>query len=164
MSALSEDIRAGLDVRAALEAAGITQDDPDYADLMASECDVQDRLVRILRAARHTEAQSKALAEIVAENKDRKQRLDAKVARLREIVLRAMGDLGLKKIEAPDLSASVSQSRPKVIVTDETLLPDDVCVFKREPSKTAISEWLKERPCPGAELSNGGATLTLRSR
>ncbi len=164
MSALSDDIRAGLDVRGALEAAGITAEDPDYAELLASECDVQDRLVRILRAARRTEAQSKALAEILADNRERKARLDTKAERLRGVVLHAMQELGLKRLEGPDLTASLGAGKPKVIVTDDAALPDDVCVMKREPSKAAIAAWLAEKPCPGAELSNATPSLTVRSR
>ncbi len=164
MSALSEDIRTGLDVRAALEAAGITQDDPDYADLMASECDVQDRLVRILRAARHTEAQSKALAEIVADNRDRKARLDTKAERLRGVVLHAMQELGLKKLAAPDFDATLAAARPKVVITDLSKVPDRFCRFSREPDKQALLAALLRDEVPGADLGNGGDTLTIRRK
>lgn len=151
-------------VAAALVAADITPDDPDFAELMASETDIQDRLVRILRAARHTEAQSEALAAIVKDNKDRKARLDNKAERLRGVVLQAMGDLGLTKLSAPDLTATISAGKPKVVITDPDKLPDDACVFKREPSKTAIAAALAEGPVAGAEWSNATPVLTVRTR
>lgn len=164
MSALSDDIRAGLDVRGALEAAGITAEDPDYAELLASECDVQDRLVRILRAARRTEAQSKALAEILADNRERKGRLDTKAERLRGVVLHAMQELGLKRLEGPDLTASVGSGKPKALITDPAAIPDALCRITREPNKTAIADAMKVGPVPGAEWSNGSANLTVRTK
>ena len=164
MSTLSDDMRVAAEVRAHLIAAGIDADDADLAALMDGECDLIERLRRILRYARQTEALSKALAEMQAEGRERKARLDAKADRLRGVVLHAMQELGLKKIEAPDLTASVGAGRAKVVITDEAALPDDVCVMKREPSKTAIAAWLAEKPCPGAELGNPVPVLTVRVR
>ncbi|MET3481593.1 siphovirus Gp157 family protein [Methylobacterium sp. 1973] len=151
-------------VAAQLIAAGIDETDPDFAELMASETDIQDRLVRVLRAARYTEAQSDALAEIIKDNRERKARLDKKVEDLRSVVIQAMGELGLKKLAGPDLGASLSVGKPKVQVIDPAALPDDVCVFKREPSKTAIAAALAEGPVSGAEWSNPAPVLTVRTR
>ncbi|MGX9980662.1 siphovirus Gp157 family protein [Methylobacterium fujisawaense] len=151
-------------VAAQLIAAGIDETDPDFAELMASETDVLERLRRILRAARHTEAQSKALGEIAAEMRERRARLDKKAERLRGVVLEAMGELGLTKLEGPDLTATVSDGKPKVVITDEAALPDDACVFKREPSKTAIAAALAEGSVAGAEWSNPAPVLTVRTR
>lgn len=161
---LHQEMDVASRVAAALIAADITPEDPDFAELMASETDIQDRLVRILRAARHTEAQSEALAGILRDNKDRKARLDNKAERLRGVVLQAMSDLGLTKLTAPDLSASVGTSRPSVVITDEAALPDEVCALKRVPSKTAIAAALAEGPVTGASMSNGAPSLTIRTR
>jgi stress response protein YsnF len=151
-------------VAAQLIAAGIDETDPDFVELMASETEILERLRRILRAARHTEAQSEALAGIVKDNRERKARLDNKAERLRGVVLQAMSDLGLKKLEGPDLTATVGAGKPKVVITDEAALPDDACVFKREPSKIAIAAALAEGPVPGAEWANPQPVLTVRTR
>lgn len=164
MTSLADEMKIASLVASHLAAAGITEEDPDFADLMSSECEVLERLKRILRAARYTEGQSKALAEILADNRERKSRLDTKAERLRSVVLQAMQELGLKKLEAPDLTASVGAGRPKVTITDEAALPDDVCVFARTPDKRAIAAWIAEKPCPGAEMSNAQPTLTVRSK
>lgn len=161
---LHQEMAVASQVAAALIAAGIEPDDPDFAELMASETDVLERLRRILRAARHTEAQSKALGEIQSEMRERKARLDKRAESLRGVVLQALGELGLKKLEAPDFSASVGAPKPSVLITDEAALPDDVCAFKRVPSKTAIAAALAEGPVPGASMSNGTPSLTIRTR
>jgi chromosome condensin MukBEF ATPase and DNA-binding subunit MukB len=151
-------------VAAQLIAAGIDESDPDFVELLSSETDVLERLRRILRAARHTEAQSKALSEIQTEMRERKVRLDKKAESLRGVVLRALGELGLTKLDAPDFSASVGASRPSVVITDEAALPDEVCALKRVPSKTAIAAALAEGPVTGAEWSNATPVLTVRTR
>lgn len=161
---LHQEMALASQVAAQLIAAGIDETDPDFAELMASETDILERLRRILRAARHTEAQSEALAGIVKDNRERKARLDNKAERLRGVVLQAMGELGLKKLDGPDLTATVGAGKPKVVITDEAALPDDACIFKREPSKTAIAAALAEGPVNGAEWSNPVPVLTVRTR
>ncbi|MCJ2085013.1 siphovirus Gp157 family protein [Methylobacterium sp. E-005] len=161
---LHQEMATASRVAVQLIAVGIDESDPDFLELMASETDVLERLRRILRAARHTEAQSKALGEIQTEMRERKTRLDKKAESLRGVVLQALGELGLNKLDAPDFSASVGASKPSVVITDEAALPDDVCAFKRVPSKTAIAAALAEGPVAGASLSNGSPSLTIRTR
>lgn len=161
---LHQEMAVAQAVAAQLAAAGIDESDPDFAELLSSETEILERLRRILRAARHTEAQSKALGEIAAEMRERRARLDKKAERLRNVVLEAMGELGLTKLDGPDLSASVSAGKPRVIITDPDALPDEACVFKREPSKTAIAAALAEGPVQGAEWSNPVPVLTVRTR
>lgn len=164
MSGLANDVRVAQDIIAQIADAGIDSEDPDFATLVESECDVLERLRRIIRAARHTDAQAKALAEMLADGRERKARLEKKADRLRGAALWALGELGQKRLEAPDFTATIGAGRPKVVITDADALPDDVCVLKREPSKTAIAEWLAEKPCPGAEFGNPTPSLTVRTR
>ncbi len=161
---LHQEMAVASQVAAALIAAGIEPDDPDYAELLGNETDVLERLRRILRAATRTEAHSEALAGIIKDNRERKARLDSKAERLRGVVLQAMAELGLKKLEGPDLTATVGAGKPKVVITDEAALPDDACVFKREPSKAAIAAALAEGPVSGAEWGNPQPILTVRTR
>lgn len=164
-SPLANEVRVASEIAAQIIAAGIDPEtDPDFAAILGAETDVLDRLRAILRAARYAEAQSKALAEIQAEMRERKARLERKSDSLRGIVMHAMGELGLKKLEAADLTATVSAGKPSVVITDADALPDDVCVMKREPSKAAIREALAEGPVPGAELGNPVPSLTVRVR
>lgn len=164
MSGLADDVRVAREIIAQIADAGIDSDDPDFERLIESECDVLERLRRIIRAARHIDAQAKALADMLAEGRERKARLERKADRLRGAALWALGELGQKRLDAPDFTATVGAGRGKVIITDEAALPDDVCVVKREPSKTAIAEWLSEKPCPGAEFGNPAPSLTVRTR
>jgi len=164
MTSLTDDVHLASQIAEQIIAAGIDEDDEHFADLLASETDVQDRLRRIVRASRYIANDAKALGEMIGEMRERKARLERKAEGLRGAVAWAMGECALKRLNAPDFTATLAAGKPKVIVTDEAALPDDVCVLKREPSKTAIAAWIADKPCPGAEMSNGGPSLTVRVR
>lgn len=161
---LADEVRIAGEVAAQIQAAGVTEDDPDFAALLESETDVQARMVRILRYARHCEAQSKAVGEILAENRERRDRLNRKAEGLRNAVLWGMQEIGLRKLEAADLTASVGAPKAKVLVTDPAAIPDALCKITREPSKTLIAEALAQGPIAGAEMANGSPSLTVRAR
>ena len=149
----------------AIKAAGITEEDPDFATLVESECDAIERLRRMLRAARYAEANAKAVKEMEAEMKDRRARFEGKAETLRAIVKQAMEQIGLPKLEAPDFTASLTASRPGVVIEDEESIPSQLCRIKREPDKTAIRKALEEgEAIPGASLAPASQTLTVRVR
>jgi hypothetical protein len=161
----SQEIATAAFVVQALKDAGITPDDPDFEQLVESECDALERLHRMLRAARWAEAQSKSVKEMEAEMKERRQRFDNKAETLRAIVKQAMQTLGLPKIEAPDLTASLTNTRPGVVIEDEAAIPSQLCKIVRTPDKTAIKAALEQgEEVPGASLSAPSQTLTVRVR
>jgi hypothetical protein len=161
---LAHDVLIGQAVIDEIRVAGIDEDDSDFATLIESECDVLERLRRIIRAARHAEAQSKALAEMQAEMRERKARFEKKADGLRAAVRWALGELGMKRLEAPDFTATLGSGKPKVIVTDDAALPDSLCRIKREPDKTALLAALQAGPVVGAELGNAEPVITVRTR
>jgi Siphovirus Gp157 len=161
---LTDEVRIAAEIMQQLQAAGIESDDPDLPQLLASESNIQGRIVNLLRVSRRTKEYAAALAKIIGEERERKERLDRKAERLRDVALWAMQETGLPKVEAPDLSASVSAGKPKVIIIDEQMLPDAMCRVERTANKTALAQALQHGPIPGAELANGTPTLTVRTR
>jgi hypothetical protein len=161
---LSQEIAIAHRVADALVAAGVTPEDPDYAELMASETDVQKHLARLLRVARREEAESKALDQLQNDMRARQDRKDKRAQDLRAIVKQAMLDLGLKRLPAPDMTVTISAGRQKVVITEEAALPDRFFVTSRSVDKKAVAAALDEGPVPGASLSNGEPSLTIRSR
>ena len=162
---LAHEVRIAQAVVEEILSAGVTHDDPDLTALVESECDVVERLRRILRYARHVEGQTKVLAEMMSEMRDRKARMEAKTEDLRSAVKWAMSEIGLKRIDAPDLTASLSGGKAPLVISDEAALPDDLCRIKREADKTAIRVALDGgREIPGVSLGNPQPTLTVRVR
>lgn len=153
--------------------ARLVADDPEAAEdhrLLADTIDGETGALDIVRALiRHSiEAQSLADAakERAAELKARRERFERRVEAARATVLAMLEALDWReKIEEPDFTASISKGRPSVRITDETALPDTVVRIKSEPDKTAIKAAIDAgHVVPGAELSNGAATLTVRTR
>lgn len=161
---LGDDVRLASEIAGHLRAAGIDEDDPHFGELLASETDVQDRLRRIIRASRHTKADAQTLAGMIDDMRARKTRLEKKADGLKAAVAWAMAEIGMKRIEAADFTASLGSGKAKVVITDADALPDECCVIKREPSKVAIAVALEEGPVAGAEWGNPEPVLTVRTR
>lgn len=141
---LSTDVRLAGEVVDQLKAAGIDPDDMDFATLVESECDLQDRLRRMMRAARWAGKQAEACKTIVDETRERQKRLEAKESRLKQIVLWALQESGLPRLDAPDFSATIAKGKAPLLVTcSPASLPDELCTITREISKSKLREALE---------------------
>jgi len=143
-------------------------DDPEcLADMVEGECrlDLKEAILWGLRKMDSDLAKAEALKIYRAQLSEREDRLRHRAERMKADLLEALQDTGRDKIELPDATLSVRQNPPKVIVTDEAVIPAE---FRREPEppsadKKKIAEALKGgREVPGALLSNGGVNLTVK--
>jgi len=117
---------------------------------------------RILELDAHEEAitaQIKALSE-------RKERFSHQSERIKAAVHVAMSQAELRKMELPVATISVRAVPPKAEITDEAILPSRF--WKPQDPKLdrkAILDALKAKEeVPGATLSNGGETISIRSK
>jgi len=117
---------------------------------------------RILELDAHEEAiaaQIKALSE-------RKERFSHQSERIKAAIHVAMGQAELRKVELPQATLGVRAVPPKAEITDEALIPSKF--FKPQDPKLdrkAILDALKAKEeVPGATLSNGSETISLRVR
>lgn len=115
------------------------------------------------------QAESSAMAEAIAGRiRDMVER-KGRFIRREETARRVIGDLlrqaNVRKVELPECTLSLGHTPPSVRIVDETKLPDAFVRIKREPDKAAIKEALKKgEAVEGAELSNGGESLTIRRK
>lgn len=140
--------------------------DPEtLTDTLDGETGIYDIIDRFIRDARQDDAMAEALSPMQRDMAERKARFTARAERLRDAALKLMNTIGERKIIRPDYTASVRTVPPKVIVTDETALPDPVCKFERKPDKAAIKEALEQgKTVTGATLSNGTQALSIRTK
>jgi hypothetical protein len=127
-----------------VRAAFPEESEDDLADSIEGLSTIDDAIFAVLRAALEREAMAKALGEMIESMAGRKGRLLAGAQSMRAAALHAMQECGLKKLQAPDMSLSVSPGKPKLIITDEAAVPPSLCRVKSEPDKKAIAEWLVE--------------------
>lgn len=138
--------------------------DEDLSDTFEGESlGLEAALLRTLRSAVEREATADALKEMARTMQARMARLAEGAQMLRAAVLNVMTEAGVKKIQAPDMSVSIGAGKQRVQVTDEELIPLDLCRTKIEPDKTKIGKALEAgQEVPGASLSNSVPVLTIR--
>lgn len=142
----------------------LAEDDETLADTIDGETGLLDAIADLIRYAREDEAVEEALDKIIAEMRERKARIGQRAVKRREGALALMQAAGIAKLERPDFTATVAAGRPKVVITDEAVLPQAMFRIKREPDKALIMASLKAGPVEGAALSNAEPVLTVRTR
>lgn len=141
-------------------------DDQTLADTLEGETDLTQLLVAIMRSADEDEMLVAGIKSRTEELQERKKRIERRIETKEAIVLHAMEKANLKKVEVPDFTVSTRATPGAVIVTDEKLIPADYWKAQ-DPTldKAGISADLKaKKDVPGATLSNGGVTLSVRRR
>lgn len=163
MSYLHAQVNDWKVLRERLKAQFPELDDADLIDTLDGEYDVRETCARMLRAAEDDAMMVDGIAARQEQLAARKARLNARIERIRAAVLTAMQETGIRKIEEPEFTASVSRKAPALHITDETGLPDAFVKIERKPDKKAIREALKSgAEVAGAMLDNGGIQLTVR--
>jgi len=137
---------------------GVLHDPEEAAD------DLEGLLASVLRAAVEAQDMSDAARRRADEIDARATRYKAKAESLRAAAFSAMDAVGTKRVELPDLTASIRNPPPRVVITDEAAIPEEYIRVTTSPDKSAISAALKAaRQVPGAELANSIPTLQIRT-
>jgi len=146
--------------------SGLENDQQMLEELLGdAEGDVNDILARLLRAARDAKAMADASAGLIEDMRTRKDRYARRNEAFRATAFAILDALGRKKVELPDLSASIRAGQPSVQITDEDAVPDLYVHMERRIDKQTIASVLKSGgEVPGAELSNSIPTLSIRTK
>jgi hypothetical protein len=132
-------------------------------DAIDGQSDAADQLRAILRHGIEASVFAEALKRHVQVLEQRRARFMAREDACRATVREAMDALGIKKLDAPDFTASIIPGRPRVVVPDVDALPDEFVRTTVEPDLSAISAALKGgAEVPGASFSNAAPVLTVR--
>ena len=164
MADLSRAILAHRQLVAQIRAAFPDVPEEDLADSIEGATDLDDAIAAVIREALAREAMAQGIDEFAAALARRKARLLNGASTLRAAARTAMEEANLKRIPAPDFTASLGEGRAKVIITDLSKIPDQY--LRRadpEPYKKALAEALKAgATVPGAELGNKPQVLNVR--
>lgn len=141
----------------------LAEDDETLFDTLDGLTELTDQIGALLRSANEQTADAEGIKAYVAQLTERKKRLEATAGKKRAIAQNFMRDCGIAKLSLPDFTASVRAVPPGVVIFSAESLPDEFVKIERVPDKAAIKKALKEgRQIPGAQLDNGGETLSIR--
>lgn len=140
-------------------------DEQLITDMMEGETELRPLILKMAEKIGEDNAMILGIEEWAKKVLARKTRLQERVEGFRAIILSAMQMAAINKLESALGTLSLKTVPGKVIVTDESLIPAEYWE-KQDPklSKKLVGEALKAgTKVPGAEMSNGGITLNIRS-
>jgi hypothetical protein len=141
-------------------------DEQTLADTVEGLTDVHEILAAIVRAAIADEALAAGLKCRMADMQDRLNRLQDRAAKRRQIAKDAMVELDLKKLAAPDFTASIRPGMPALVVLNEDAVPKTYW----EPGEPRLRRQILAcdlkggAEIAGATLSNPEPVLSVRTR
>ena len=141
-------------------------DEQTLTDTVEGLTDVHEILAAIVRAALADEALATGLKSRIAEMQERLERLQERAGKRRQVVKDTMVELDLKKLTAPDFSASVRPGMPALLVIDEAAVPS-IYWEPREPRldrQGLLAELRQGAEITGVTLSNPEPVLSVRTK
>jgi hypothetical protein len=141
-------------------------DEQTLADTVEGLTDLHEILVAIIRAALCDEALATGLKGRIAEMESRLGSLQDRAVKRRQIAKDVMVELDLKKLTAPDFTASIRPGMPALMVIDEAAVPS-IYWEPRPPrlNRQELATDLKQgAEIAGVTLSNPEPVLSVRVR
>jgi hypothetical protein len=141
-------------------------DEQTLADTVEGLTDLHEILEAVIRAALADEAMAAGLKGRIAEMQERLDRLQDRSIKRRQIARDVMVELDLKKLSAPDFTASVREGMPALVVLSEEAVPS-IYWQPVQPrlKRQELSQELKQgAEIPGVTLSSPEPILSVRVR
>lgn len=149
----------------AAQIADISANDPDFIrDTIEGETSIRE-IIALLAAE---EGEDKALISGIDSYKAgldaRKDRLLRRIETRRALIANGLDISQIRKLDTPSGTVSLSKIAPKAIIQEEASIPSAYWIPSAPKlDKKALTDALKSgAEIPGATLSNGGQTVTIR--
>jgi Siphovirus Gp157 len=140
-------------------------DDETIRDTLEGITDLQEMIAAVIRSALVDEALHAGLRFRLDDMKERLSRLELRANKKRELALEAMTEVGLTKLEQPDLTASARTGSPALVVIAEDRIPE--AYWLPQPPKldrqAVLAELKRGIEIPGAQMSNLKPVLSVRT-
>jgi hypothetical protein len=141
-------------------------DDETLQDTLEGITDLHEMIAAVIRSALVDEALQTGLRTRLEEMRQRLARLEQRSAKKRELALEAMGEVGLKKLEQPDFTASARAGMPPLVIIAEPDIPQSYWV--PQPPKldrqALLADLKRGEVIHGAELGNPEPCLAVRTK
>src|SRR6516162_4042253 len=136
-------------------------DDQTIADTLEGITDLHEMIAAVIRSALVDEALQAGLRTRLDEMRARLGRLAERGLMKRQLALEAMNEVGLKRLEQPDFTASVRVGLAALVVISEQAIPSDYWI--PQPPKLdrqgLTCDLKRGKEVPGACLGNANPVL-----
>jgi hypothetical protein len=140
----------------------LEEDDVLRQDMIEGETNALELIDNLIEMERVAASLENSLKFYILKMEERKHRFADRRIGLRRFIQQIMEAANLKKVERPAATVSIATGRPKVVIVDESQIPDAYWRIKREVNKEAIATTLKAlRDVPGTTLSNPEPVLRI---
>ncbi|MGB6389343.1 MAG: siphovirus Gp157 family protein [Methyloceanibacter sp.] len=141
-------------------------DDETIRDTLEGITDLHEMIAAVVRSALVDEALQAGLRSRLEDMKTRLSRIEQRGTKKRQLALEAMSEVGLKKLEQPDFTASTRAGSPALVVIAEDTIPDTY--WLAQPAKLdrqgLLGQLKRGDVIPGAQLSNPQPVLMVRTK
>ena len=141
-------------------------DDETIRDTLEGITDLHEMIAAVVRSALVDEALHAGLRSRLEDMKTRLARIEQRGTKKRQLALDAMSEVGLKKLEQPDFTASARAGSPALVVIAEDTIPDTY--WLAQPPKLdrqgLLGQLKRGDVIPGAQLSNPQPVLMVRTK
>jgi hypothetical protein len=143
-----------------------TLDDQTLRDTLEGITDLHEMIAAVIRSALVDEALQAGLRTRLEEMRQRLVRLEERGVKKRQLALDAMCDVGLKKLEQPDFTASTRVGLAPLLIVADDDVPEPYWV--PQPPKldrqSLLADLKRGDLIPGAQLGNPKPCLTVRTK
>lgn len=147
-----------------LEYPQLADDEELLRDTLEGNTRFNEIMDRLLIEMRDNETLAEAAAARIGKLRERQTRLTHRMNFYRSLMHRLLTVTGIQSVALAEAKVSIMKSPEKVIITDESAVPDAFMKITKEPNKAAIKNAIKSGTyVPGAALSNGGTSIAVRT-
>lgn len=134
------------------------------AKLAALKIEADKKIEYFSRLVLEAQAFEDACHEALLAQRKRHQSSENVTKRLRELLLSFMRESGIAKHKGEYCTVSISKPRESLLVTDESLLPEQFVetVTSTKIDKASLKEYMKDHEVKGAEIVLGESGLMVR--
>lgn len=139
-------------------------DDDTLSDTLEGLTNLNEQLAAIVRSQQEDRVLSNALKERIQEMQERQKRFEQRVSKKRDLVTSVMERSGITKLAEDDFTVSLRAVAPQLVISDENVIPEPFWKIQAPKlDRQLIMAHLKsDQPVDGANLGNGGMTISVR--
>jgi phage host-nuclease inhibitor protein Gam len=150
----------------AMDRPDVTQDEIAVLITQLDETrgELRDKVDALCRVLANVKGNAEKFAAEEARLAKRRKSLENSQERIRNWIRASMDMLDVKKISTNVHTVSISPGQPKVVVVDESVIPEEYVRVKREIDKKAVMDTYNNdgEIVPGCDIINGEPRLLIR--